>query len=69
VKDMLFAVLAVISAIVAAFCFYRYTGAGPAGGQTMYIVGGIVFVVVTVALGALFLSGRVNKDSDIHITE
>lgn len=63
---MLYAVLALVSAIIAAFCFYKYTSGS---GQTMYIVGVVVFIVATVALGGLFLSGRVNKNEDIHITE
>lgn len=65
-KDMLYAVLALVSAIIAAFSFYKFTS-GP--GETMYIVLAIVFLLATIALGGLFLSGRVNKNEDIHITE
>ena len=66
VKDMLFALLALVSAAIAAFSFYKYVSGG---GQTMYIAGAIIFVILTVVLGGLFLSGRVNKNEDIHITE
>jgi hypothetical protein len=66
VKDMLYAVLALVSAIIAAFSFYKYTS-GP--GETMYIVAAIVFLLATIVLGGLFLSGRINKNEDIHITE
>lgn len=66
VKDMLYAVLALVSAVLAAFSFYRYTS-GP--GETMWIAGAIIFILATVVLGGLFLSGRVNKNEDIHITE
>jgi hypothetical protein len=39
------------------------------GGSTLYLVGIIVFLLATVGFGGLFLSGRVNKSEDIHITE
>jgi hypothetical protein len=66
VKDMLFAVLAFVSLVIAAGSFYFYINRG---GQTLYIVAAILFVILTVVLGGLFLSGRVNKDEEIHITE
>ena len=65
-KDMLYAVLALVSAVGAAFSFYTYTNSGD---NKLYLVLAIVFVLVTIVLGGLFLSGRVNKGSDIHITE
>ncbi|MBK8304086.1 MAG: hypothetical protein WBB81_07775 [Pyrinomonadaceae bacterium] len=65
-KDMLFALLALVSAILAAFSFYKYVSGT---GETMYIAGAIIFVILTVVLGGLFLSGRVNKNEEIHITE
>jgi hypothetical protein len=63
---MLFAVLAFVSLVIAAGSFYFYINRG---GQTLYIVATILFVILTVVLGGLFLSGRVNKDEEIHITE
>jgi len=65
-KDMLFAVLALAAAAGGVFSFIKYTGSG---GNTMFLVIAIVCVVVAVALGGVFLSGRVNKNEDIHITE
>ncbi len=64
---MLYAVLALISAVIAAVSFYFYTSKTPE--NKMYLVGAIVFILLTVVLGGLFLSGRVNKNDDIHITE
>lgn len=64
---MLYALLALVSAVVAAGSFYMYINRE--GQTTLYIVSAIVFVVLTVVLGGLFLSGRVNKNDDIHITE
>ena len=66
VKDMLYAVLALVSLVVAAFSFYEYTTSAD---NKLYLAGAIVFVLLTVVLGGLFLSGRVNKNEDIHITE
>lgn len=65
-KDMLSALLALVAAIGAAFSFYKYTTSGD---NKVFLVIAIVCVLATVALGGLFLSGRVNKNDDIHITE
>jgi hypothetical protein len=66
VKDMLFAVLALVSAVIAALSFYSYTNSAD---NKLYLAGAILFVLLTIVLGGLFLSGRVNKNEDIHITE
>ena len=63
---MLYAILALVSAVIAAFSFYTYTSSND---NKLYLVLAIVFVLGTVVLGGLFLSGRVNKNEDIHITE
>ncbi|MEO6656090.1 MAG: hypothetical protein ABIO36_08405 [Pyrinomonadaceae bacterium] len=65
-KDMLYAVLALVAAVAAAFSFYKYTSSDD---NKVFLVGAIVGVLVTIVLGGLFLSGRVNKNEDIHITE
>lgn len=59
--------IAVVSLVAAAFCFYKFQSMPNAG--TMFLIGGIVFAVLTVVFGGMFLSGRVNKSEDIHITE
>lgn len=66
VKGILNGLLAVISLIVAAASFYYYTQSGD---NKLFLVSAIVFLIVGLALGGLFLSGRVNKTEDIHITE
>jgi CDP-diglyceride synthetase len=66
VKDMLFALLALVAAIAAAFFFYTYTGSND---NKVYLAATIVFALATIILGGLFLSGRVNKKEEIHITE
>jgi uncharacterized membrane protein len=66
VTFMLNGILAVISAIIAGFSFYKYTQSDD---NKLYLVMFIVFLLAFLGLGAMFLSGRVNKTEDIHITE
>ncbi|MGQ0542238.1 MAG: hypothetical protein ACT4O9_10385 [Blastocatellia bacterium] len=63
---MLYFLLAIVSLAITAFSFYMYR---TSGGNTLYLIGIIVFLIATVGLGGMFLSGRVNKNEDIHITE
>lgn len=57
--------LGVVALVLFAVSFYKYvTVAG-----TMWLVGWIVFLIAAIAFGGMFLSGRVNKGEDIHITE
>lgn len=66
-KDTLFALLALVFAIAAAFFFYTFQSTENSNVINMIL--GLVFVVLTVICGVLFLSKRVNKGEDIHITE
>jgi hypothetical protein len=66
VKDMLYALLALVALLIAAFSFYEYTSSAD---NKLWLVLAIVFILITLGLGGLFLSGRVNKNDDIHITE
>lgn len=64
---MLYALGALISLIIAAGCFYwmqTHTEGNP-----LLLVAGVVFGILTIVFGGLFLSGRVNKTDEIHITE
>jgi len=63
---MLYAILALVSAVAAAFSFIKYTGSAD---NKVYLVVAIICILLTIVLGGLFLSGRVNKNEDIHITE
>lgn len=65
-KGMLNGLLAVISFVIAGISFYYYTQSGD---NKIYIGGAILFALIGIGLGAMFLSGRVNKTEDIHITE
>ncbi|MGD9630249.1 MAG: hypothetical protein AB7V18_13475 [Pyrinomonadaceae bacterium] len=62
---MLYALLAFVSLLVTIFSFYTYINSN----NTLALVAAIVFLIATVGLGGVFLSGRVNKKEDIHITE
>lgn len=64
-KDMLFALLALISAGVAAYFLYQFQNYD----NSNSLIIGIVFAVVAVAFGLLFIFGRVNRHDEIHITE
>jgi hypothetical protein len=67
VKGALNGLLALISLVLAAGCAYLYLKTEPA--STLYLVGLIVFILLLVVFGGMFLSGRVNKTEEIHITE
>lgn len=64
---MINALVAIVSLVLAGFCFYKFQTT--ADGGTMYLVGGGVFALLMIVFGVMFLSGRVNKSEDIHITE
>lgn len=66
VKDMLYAVLALIAALVAAGSFYFFQHSD---GNTLLLVIAVITIILAMIFGILFLSGRVNKSDDIHITE
>ena len=70
-KDLLFAVVGLIAAVIAAWQIWSFVTPLPAGvavnNMQLYI--GLSCALVALICGGLFLSGRVNKDSDIHITE
>lgn len=58
--------MAFVSLILTALSFYMYRSSPE---NTLWLVGVIVFLIGTLVFGGLFLSGRVNKGEDIHITE
>jgi len=63
----MYGLLSFVSLILLAVCFYVY--AYVSNGNILALVGGIVFLIATIGFGGVFLSGRVNKKEDIHITE
>lgn len=67
---MLYALLGLVSAAVAAFFMYSYLAVarGETPNTTNFIIA-IVFAILALVFGVLFMSGRVNKNEEIHITE
>jgi hypothetical protein len=59
------ALLALVCAIVTGVTFYMYTSSA----NIMYFVVAIIFLILFLIFGGMFLAGRVNKTDDIHITE
>ncbi len=64
-KDLLYAVLALIAAVTAVITFLNYQKTA----NTMMIIVAVICFIATLGFGAVFLSGRVNKHEEIHITE
>jgi 4-amino-4-deoxy-L-arabinose transferase-like glycosyltransferase len=62
---MINGLIAVIGLLAAAFCFYRFQTVG----DTTFGVLAAIAALVAVIFGVMFLSGRINKTEDIHITE
>ena len=65
-KDMLYAILALVAAALAVFSWFQYTASND---NKLFLVLFVVLILATLGLGAMFLAGRVNKKEDIHITE
>ena len=61
--NLLLAVVALILTVVSFLMYQR------SADNKLWLAGFILFLIVTLVFGALFLSGRVNKGEDIHITE
>lgn len=62
---MINGLIAIIGLLAAAFCFWTFQK----NGQIIYAVLAGVAALVMVIFGVMFLSSRVNKTEDIHITE
>ena len=60
------ALLALVSLILTVVSFLMYQRSGD---NKLWLVGFVLFLIATLVFGGLFLSGRVNKGEDIHITE
>jgi len=64
---MINGLIALVCLLAAVFCFYRFQTTPT--GNTMFMISGVVFGILMVVFGVMFLSSRVNKTEDIHITE
>lgn len=61
----MYGLFALVSLVVAAVSFYFFQQ----NGNTLLLVVGIGGAVLTAVFGVVFLSSRLNKTDDIHITE
>ena len=61
--NLLLAIVALILTVVSFLMYQR------SADNKLWLAGFVLFLIVTLVFGALFLSGRVNKGEDIHITE
>ncbi len=68
-KDSLFAILALLSALAAAFFFWRFQNQVAADAGSMNLILTIIFVLLAIAFGAYYMFNRVNRHDEIHITE
>jgi len=66
VKGPLNGLVAVIALVLTALSFYQYRSNRE---NTMWLIGVIIFLLATLIFGAMFLSGRINRNDDVHITE
>lgn len=64
-KDLLFAVLALVSAVVGGYFLYSFQ---KYDNSTSLIVG-VIFILLAIVFGGLFMFGKINRHDDIHITE
>lgn len=67
-KDSLFAILALISAVVAGYFFYSFQNQGADGTSTKLILG-VLFALAALGSGAFYMFNKVNRHEDIHITD
>lgn len=68
-KDLLYAVLGLLSAAAGAYFMYSYISQKANDASSMPFILAIVFIILALVFGALFLFGKVNKQEEIHITE
>lgn len=70
-KDLLLAVVGLVAAGVAAWQIYVFVQPVAKGVvvSNVPLIIGIVCAVIALICGGLFLSGRVNKNEEIHVTE
>lgn len=70
-KDLLYAVIGLIAAGVAVWQIWAFVNQGVRSTDADYshLIIGVICAVVALICGGLFLSNRVNRQEEIHITE
>ena len=65
-SSMLNGLLALAALVLTALSYWQYTRSG---GNTMWLVLMIALLIAFLVFGGMFLTGRINRNDDIHITE
>lgn len=68
-KNLLYVVVGLIAIAVAIYEFTVFIGQPKNSASYMPIVVAVICAIVALVCGALFMSGRVNRTEEIHITE
>lgn len=68
-KNLLYVVVGLIAIGVAIWQFTMFVGQPKNSASYMPIVIAVICGIVALVCGALFMSGRVNRTEEIHITE
>lgn len=71
-KDLLYALVGLAAAVVAVWQIWAFVAQrAPRDGEANYnhIIIGAISAVIAIIFGGLFLSNRVNRTEEIHITE
>lgn len=68
-KNLLYVVVGLVAIGVAIWQFTMFVGQPKNSASYMPLVMAGVCAVIALICGALFMSGRVNRTEDIHITE
>lgn len=68
VRDSLFALLGILSALAAAYFFWSFQNQSDNAGS-MNLILAIIFIILAIAFGAYYMFGRVSRHEDIHVTE
>lgn len=66
-KNLLYAVLALVSVVIAGYFLYSFQN--DRADNTSSLVIGIIFALAAIVFGGLFMFGKVNQHDEIHITE
>lgn len=68
-KNLLYVVVGLVAIGVAIWQFTVFVGQPRNSASYMPIIVAVICGIIALVCGALFMSGRVNKTEEIHITE
>jgi hypothetical protein len=68
-KDMLAAIVGLLAAAGAIFCFYKFVTFAEPGGGHSFGWASLGLAAVAFVCGLLYFLGHVNQEEEIHITQ